>query len=175
MLCRNRKNRLVFCQKQQLDPTVVDLARDPDRSGGLATSTTQSIHARVGFSLVELIVVMVIIGMLAGIVTLATRRYLISARKNTAKAEISRMVEAIDSFYAENGRYPTNEEGLDVLVNPIDGSSEGYLKKINQDPWKRDYEYNSPGRDNQAYEVLCLGGDGREGGEGENEDITSYD
>ncbi|MFK7821661.1 MAG: type II secretion system major pseudopilin GspG [Planctomycetaceae bacterium] len=130
---------------------------------------------RSGFSLVELIVVMVIIGMLASIVTLATRRYLISAKQTTARAEISKMVEAIDSFYAENGRYPTNEEGLDVLANPLDGSGDGYLKKVNKDPWKRDYEYNSPGRDNLAYEVLCLGGDGREGGEGEDKDITSYD
>lgn len=131
--------------------------------------------AREGFSLVELIVVMVIIGMLAGIVTLSTRRYLISAKQNTAKAEIATIVEAIDSFYAEAGRYPTNEEGLAILAQASGESPDGYLKKLSKDPWKRDYEYNSPGRDNAAYEVICLGADGREGGEGENKDITSFD
>lgn len=130
---------------------------------------------RGGFSLVELIVVMVIIGMLAGIVTLATKRYLVSASQSTAKAEIATLVNAIDSFYAENQRYPTNNEGLDILATGTDGSPDGYVKKIPKDPWKRDYEYNAPGRDGAAYEVICLGADGREGGEGENRDISSND
>ncbi len=128
---------------------------------------------RQGFSLVELIVVMVIIAMLAGIVMLNTRRSLISARQNTAKAQIKTIVDAIDSFYAEQGRYPSNEEGLAILAQTTPDLPEPYMKDIPEDPWNRAYEYNSPGRDNAAYEVLCLGGDGREGGEGENKDITS--
>ena len=97
---------------------------------------------RSAFSLVELIVVMVIIGMLAGIVTISTRKYLLSASRNTAKAEIARIVGAIDSFYAEMQRYPSNEEGLAILAEGTDESPGGYLKKIPKDPWKRDYEYN---------------------------------
>ncbi len=130
---------------------------------------------RGGFSLVELIVVMVIIGMLAGIVTLSTRSYLISAKQNTARAEISTLVNAIDTFYAHHGSYPTNEQGLQVLTQPTDDAPDGYIRKLPKDPWKRDYEYNSPGRDGAAYEVICLGADGREGGEGENRDISSND
>lgn len=131
-------------------------------------------NRRSGFSLVELIVVMVIIGMLAGIVTVSTRKYLQSARRNKAKAEIALLVGAVDSFYAELSRYPSNEEGLAVLAEGTDESPGGFIKQIKKDPWNNEYEYNSPGSDGNAYEVISLGADGREGGEGENKDLTSF-
>ena len=125
-----------------------------------------------GFSLVELIVVMVIIGMLAGLVAVRTRSYLIASKQNVAKAEIANMVKALESFYADQGRYPTNDEGLAILTEGTNSFVDGFLPKIAKDPWDREYEYVSPGSDS-AFEVLCLGADGKEGGEGADRDISS--
>ena len=127
---------------------------------------------RRAFSLVELIVVMVILGMLAGLVALRTRGYLISSKQNAARAEIASIVKALETFYADQGRYPTTDEGLDILVDGTATWPEGFLDKVPQDPWKNPYEYVSPGS-TQPYEVLCLGADGREGGEGEDQDFSS--
>lgn len=128
--------------------------------------------SRAGFSLVELIVVMVIIGMLAGLVAVRTRSYLTASKQNAVRAEISTMMQALESFYADQGRYPTSDEGLQVLVEGTDSFPDGFINKVPSDPWKRPYEYVSPGRD-APYEILCLGEDGEEGGEGANRDISS--
>jgi general secretion pathway protein G len=127
---------------------------------------------RIGFSLVELIVVMVILGMLAGLVAVRTRGYLISSKQNAAKAEIANMVKAIETFYADQGRYPTTDEGIEILVQGTATWPDGFLNKVPLDPWKKPYEYVSPGS-SEPYEVICLGADGREGGEGENRDFSS--
>ncbi len=129
-------------------------------------------HSRAAFSLVELIVVMVIIGMLAGLVAVRTRSYLIASKQNIAKAEIANMVKALESFYADQGRYPSNDEGLEILVDGTSSFPDGFLPKIAKDPWDRLYEYVSPGRES-VYEVMCLGADGKEGGEGADRDISS--
>ena len=127
---------------------------------------------RSAFSLVELIVVMVILGMLAGLVAVRTRGYLIASKQNVARAEIANFVKAIETFYSDQGRYPTTDEGLEILVQGTDTWPDGFLNKLPLDPWKNSYEYVSPGS-TEPYEVICLGADGREGGEGENQDITS--
>jgi general secretion pathway protein G len=127
---------------------------------------------RQAFSLVELIVVMVIIGLLAGLVAIRTRSYLISSKQNAAKSEIATIVRALETFYADQSRYPTNEEGIAILVEPTTSFPDGFLTKLPVDPWKNDYEYISPGSKG-AYEVICLGGDGREGGSGADTDISS--
>ncbi len=124
------------------------------------------------FSLVELIVVMVILGMLAGLVAVRTRGYLIAAKQNAARSEIGSIVQAIDTFYADQGRYPNTEEGLEILAQGTETWPEPFLNKMPKDPWKNPYEYLMPGT-SQPYEVVCLGADGREGGEGENQDISS--
>ena len=126
----------------------------------------------LGFSLVELIVVMVILGMLAGLVAVRTRGYLVSSKQNAAKAEIANIVKAIETFYADQGRYPTTDEGIVILATGTDSWPDGFLNKIPRDPWKNAYEYVCPGS-TEPYEVICLGADGREGGEGENKDFTS--
>lgn len=125
-----------------------------------------------GFSLVELIVVMVILGMLAGLVAVRTRGYLISSKQNAAKAEIANIVKAVETFYADQNRYPTTDEGIDILLVATDSWPDGFLNKKPLDPWKNLYEYVSPGS-SEPYEIICLGADGREGGEGENRDFTS--
>jgi general secretion pathway protein G len=115
---------------------------------------------------------MVILGMLAGLVAVRTRGYLISAKQNAARAEIGSIVQAIDTFYADQGRYPNTEEGLEILAEGTETWPEPFLSKVPSDPWKRPYEYLMPGT-SQPYEIVCLGADGREGGEGENLDISS--
>ena len=127
---------------------------------------------RRAFSLVELMVVMVILGMLAGLVAVSTRGYLISGKKGAATTQISHFVQAVDSFYVQRGRYPTTDEGLDVLKETDKSTGVEFMKKIPLDPWKNPYEYISPGS-NSPYEIVSLGADGREGGEGENADISS--
>jgi general secretion pathway protein G len=127
---------------------------------------------RAAFSLVELIVVMVILGMLAGLVAVRTRGYLISSKQNAAKAEIANIIKAIETFYADQGRYPTTDEGLEILAEGTSTWPDGFLNKVPRDPWKNPYEYISPGS-REPYEVVSLGADGREGGEGENQDFSS--
>jgi general secretion pathway protein G len=117
-------------------------------------------------------VVMVIIGLLASLVVFRTRSYLIASKQNAAKAEIARIVQALETFFATADRYPTNDEGLAVLSVPSEAMIDGILNKVPLDPWKRSYQYNSPGR-NGPFEVICLGADGREGGEGPNRDISN--
>lgn len=114
-----------------------------------------------GFSLIEVMVVIVIIGLLAGAVTLKVSDNVDRARVARAKSDISTIMTAIEGYYLNESRYPTNDEGLGVL--PI---------QSNLDPWKRPYQYNSPGRD-APYEVISYGADGLAGGEGINKDILS--
>lgn len=129
-------------------------------------------HRRAAFSLVELMIVLVIIGLLAGVVTVNVRNYLIQAKQNTARQEIATIVQALDSFYGTYGRYPSNEEGLAILTRPTDKLPEPLLKGQPVDPWGRGYQYNAPGRSG-PYEVICYGDDGRDGGDGIDRDITS--
>ena len=140
----------------------------------LSNTSPRSIFSvpRPAFSLVELIVVIVIIGMLAGIVAVKTRSYLVKSRQNAARVEIAKIIEAIDSFYAVTQRYPSNDEGLAVLAEPSEDFVDGLLSKVPQDPWGNEYVYNVPGEDG-PYEVFALGADGREGGEGPDKDIRS--
>jgi len=128
----------------------------------------------VGFTLVELMVVIVLIGLLAGVVTMQTRSYLLAGKKSVAKVEIAKICQALDTFYSAFDRYPTNEEGLEVLTQGSDTFDEGLLSKLPRDPWRNRYEYVQPGRE-APYEVICYGADGREGGEGADADISSCD
>jgi len=127
---------------------------------------------RRAFSLVEIMIVIVIIGLLAGVVTINVRSYLTKARQSTARVEIATIVQALNTFYATCGRYPTNEEGLDVLSKPTDKNPEPLLEGKPTDPWGRPYQYVCPGA-SVPFEVICLGADGREGGEGADADISS--
>jgi general secretion pathway protein G len=132
---------------------------------------------RRGFSLVELMVVIVIIGLLAGAVTISVRSYMAAARRNTAKMEISNIASAIDLYYdMEKKGYPKTEEGLAVLLQPSNSMADGYLKtkKLN-DPWGRPYLYFVPGPEQEPFEVVSYGADGKEGGIGDNRDVSNLD
>jgi len=116
-----------------------------------------------GFTLIEVMVVIVILGLLAGAVVLKVGGYMDTAETNRAKSDIATIVNAIDLYRMEHKRYPTNEEGLDNL--PIENRT---------DPWGNRYEYNSPGPNDEPYEVVTYGADGRQGGEGKDADIYSW-
>lgn len=129
-----------------------------------------------GFSLVEMMVVIVIIGMLAGLVSINVRGQLVRAKRDTARAEIATIVQALEAFYTVHDRYPRSENGLEALTRPSDRLVEPLLNSTPVDPWKRPYLYNAPGRDG-PFEVFSLGADGREGGDPESADadIGSWD
>ncbi len=130
----------------------------------LASTTTTR---RNGFTFIEVMIVIVIIGILAGAVTLSTRHYLDKAKVNRAKSDLSTYRSALESYYGEHGRYPSAEEGLRVL-------SPQFIDKTRTDPWNRPYVYRRPGA-STPYEIACLGADGREGGDGVDSDINSAD
>ena len=134
----------------------------------------KSICRGKAFTLLEIMIVIVIIGLLAGVVTINVRGYLIKAKQNTARQEIATIVQALETFYATYDRYPTNEEGLEILTVPGDKLPEALLSNLPVDPWSGSYQYNAPGS-NGPYEVICFGADGREGGEDADGDISSDD
>lgn len=127
-----------------------------------------------GFTLIELMVVVVIIGLLAGAVTIGVRGYLIAGKQNVAKMEIAEVCQALETFYTAHDRYPNNDEGLEILTQPSQKFVSGLLSKVPVDPWGNPYQYNQPGRSG-AYDVICYGADGREGGQGADVDISSED
>ena len=130
--------------------------------------------ARGGFSLVELMVVFVLIGLLAGLVTVNVRGSLIKGRQNAARAEISAIKNALEQFYIDESRYPTNAEGLTILTQTSGKRPQALLNSVPKDPWGRPYQYNSPGRNNEPYEVISFGADGKEGGDGGDADVASW-
>lgn len=129
-------------------------------------------RARAAFSLVELMVVIVIIGLLSGVVTFSVRTYLIRSKQNVAKLEISKMVQAMETFYSAYDRYPTNEEGLAILTQPSEEFPEGLLTFMPVDPWGHNYEYVNPGR-SSAFDIVSYGADHREGGTAADKDMRS--
>ena len=124
------------------------------------------------FTLVEIMIVIVIIGLLAGVVTLNVRSYMSRARQNAARQEIATISHALETFYATYGRYPTNDEGLAVLTKPSPKIYDPLLNNMPVDPWGKPYQYNCPGS-TKAYEVITFGSDGNPGGDGEAKDISS--
>jgi general secretion pathway protein G len=124
-----------------------------------------SLHPRHrrGFSLIEIMVVIVILGLLATAVVLTVDGYLDKAKENRARSDIATIVSAIDLYKLNSGRLPTMDESLDKLSI-----------KNKLDPWGRRYEYRVPGT-SEPYEVFTLGADGVEGGAGINADISSND
>jgi len=130
-----------------------------------------------GFTLVELIVVMVILGMLAALVAPKFFGKIGKGKQSAVKTQIELLGQALDTFRLDTGRYPTTGEGLEALltdpgVNNWDGP---YLKKaIPNDPWGRPYHFESPGNHGD-YDLYSLGADGSPGGEGENKDINSWE
>jgi general secretion pathway protein G len=131
-----------------------------------------------GFTLMELLLVLVIVGLLAAVVGPTLYQRIKPAKQTAAREQIENFGTALDSFVVDTGRYPTTQEGLRALREKPDGSDKWngpYLKKeIPADPWGNAYIYRAPGRSG-GYEIVSLGADGREGGEDENADINSWE
>jgi general secretion pathway protein G len=131
-----------------------------------------------GFTLIELIVVVVIIGLLAGLVLPQFIRQEEKAKLKAARAQIELFATALDTFRLDVGRYPTTEEGLQALRQKPGGLERWdgpYLKKeLPLDPWSKPYNYKSPG-DHGPYDITSYGADGVPGGDGDNRDIASWE
>jgi len=134
------------------------------------------------FTLIELMVVIVILGILAVFVVPRITKRPEDARVTKAKVEISQLENALELYYLDNGMYPTTEQGLEALIEeptsgeiPPNWKEGGYLskKRAPVDPWGNPYVYISPGIRNEDFDLYSLGKDGEEGGEGYDADITN--
>jgi general secretion pathway protein G len=139
----------------------------------------QNSARNAGFTLIEILVVVFIIGLLATIVSVNVIGQTDTARITKAKADLKEIEQGLHLFKLDNGFYPTTEQGIRALVQkPTSGpqprkyNSEGYIGKIPEDPWANPYIYLSDG---QSFVLKCLGADGEQGGEGKNADIDSKD
>lgn len=134
--------------------------------------------AQSGFTLMELLLVLVIIGLLAAVVGPSLYQRIKPAKETAARAQIENFATALDNFMMDTGRYPSTQEGLKALRDKpenLDKWNGPYLKKeIPNDPWGAAYQYRAPGRSG-GYEIVSLGADGREGGEDDNADINSWE
>jgi general secretion pathway protein G len=132
-----------------------------------------------GFTLIELLVVLAILGLLATVVAPNVMKFLQGAKTKTAQTQIHSLGETLQVFSIDVGRFPTTDEGLQALVeSPGDVPNwfGPYLPKssVPTDPWGFEYHYKSPG-DHGSYDLWSLGADNRDGGEGEDQDVTSWD
>jgi general secretion pathway protein G len=155
------------------DPGV----RRGDASGGVLPLRRS---AEKGFTLVELMVVIVIIGLLTTLVALTVLPQLGKANDQKAKADIATLDQALELYRLNNLTYPATSDGLGALVkappsltDPSRYQVGGYIKKLPKDPWGRDYKYENPGK-HGTYDIYTLGADGAQGGTGDNADIGNW-
>ena len=130
-----------------------------------------------GFTLIEMLIVMVILGLLAALVGPRMFGKVGKSRQNAAKAQIALFETALDTYRLDTSKYPTTDQGLQALrVKPsgVERWDGPYLPKdVPLDPWGHAYQYRAPG-EHGDYDIISLGADGSEGGEGEDEDVVSW-
>ena len=131
-----------------------------------------------GFTLIEMLVVIAIIGLIVSLVGPRVLGYLSDSKVKTAKIQIESLTAALDLYFLDNGRYPNTSEGLNALAQKPGSASAWngpYLKggTVPNDPWGNPYVYRSPGQHGQ-YDIVSLGSEGREGGTGSAATITSW-
>jgi general secretion pathway protein G len=132
-----------------------------------------------GFTLIELMVVLVIIGVLAALIVPNVLDRAEDARITAARTDVNNLMQALKLYKLDNQRYPTAAQGLQALMakpteGPIPGNWKHYLDKLPNDPWGRPYQYLNPGVRGEV-DVLSFGADGQPGGEGKNADIGSWE
>ena len=131
-----------------------------------------------GFTLIELMVVLVIIGLLAALIVPNVLDRADDARLTAARTDVSNVMQSLKLYRLDNQRYPTGEQGLQALVtkpttSPVPANWRPYLEKLPQDPWGQPYKYLNPGLKGEV-DVFSLGADGKEGGEGKDADLGSW-
>jgi len=132
-----------------------------------------------GFTLLELLVVLGIIALLAGIVGPQVMKHMGASKTKAARVQIEDLAAALDMYKLDEGRYPTQQQGLTALIErPNDAKrwNGPYLRKekVPQDPWMNDYHYAFPGQ-HGSFDLFSYGADEKEGGEGEDQDINSWE
>ena len=147
----------------------------PDALTGAAR--TASVRQR-GFTLIELMVVLAIIGVLAALIVPNVLGREDDARITAARTDVGNLMQALKLYKLDNQRFPTTEQGLNALIlkpttEPVPGNWKPYLDKLPSDPWGRPYQYLSPGLKGEV-DVLSFGADGQAGGEGNNADLGSW-
>ena len=148
------------------------------RQRTLATQAS-ALREQRGMTLIEILVVLVLIGVVMGIVGGNFIGQGENAKRKAAKIEIEQIGQTLDLFKLEVGRYPSSQEGLQALISAPAGVNNWngpYWKKatLPKDPWGNEYKYVAPGQ-HGAYDIVSLGADGKEGGDGANKDITSWE
>lgn len=134
-----------------------------------------------GFSLIEIIIVITIIGLIVGWVATNIFGKQDQAQWRVAKSQMTQLAATLDQYKLDTGRYPNTQEGLNALLQAPGGVANWvgpYVRNAEalKDPWKNDLQYRSPGSDNRAFEIVSLGADGKEGGDGvPNKDIKSWE
>ena len=143
--------------------------------------TAESRRKRAGFTLVELMVVIVIIGLLATVVAINVLPTQDRAMVGKARADISVLEQAIETYRLDNLTFPDPQAGLQALVAPPVGLTRperyrqgGYVRRLPEDPWGNPYQYRRPGGENRPFDIWSFGADGREGGEGDDADIGNW-
>jgi general secretion pathway protein G len=140
-------------------------------------NTKMQISRKTGFTLIELMIVIVILGLLATTIMPKILNRPEQARRTKAVVEIHNIESALALFKTDTGRFPTTSEGLEALVKDpgLKGyNSDGYIEKVPADPWGSKYVYISPGVHSKDFDLVSFGKDGEQGGEGDNADIESW-
>ncbi|WP_120997254.1 type II secretion system major pseudopilin GspG [Stutzerimonas urumqiensis] len=142
--------------------------------------TLRNVRQR-GFTLIEIMVVVVILGILAALVVPQVMSRPDQAKVTVAKGDIKAIAAALDMYKLDNFAYPSTQQGLEALVErptgnpqPKNWNRDGYLKRLPQDPWGNDYQYLSPGTEG-PFDLYSLGADGKQGGSDLNADIGNWD
>jgi general secretion pathway protein G len=133
---------------------------------------------QAGFTLIELMVVLVIIGVLAALIVPNVLDRADDARATAAKTDVNNLMQALKLYKLDNQRYPSGEQGLQALVArpaaaPVPTNWKPYIEKLPNDPWGRPYQYLNPGVKGEI-DVMSFGADGQPGGEGKDADIGSW-
>ena len=139
-------------------------------------------HKAAGFTLIEMLVVILVLGVLAALVAPNVFRHVGGAKEAAARSQIELFGAALDAYRLDNDGYPTSGQGLEALrreplsePRPRNWRGPYVRREVPADPWGRPYLYRSPGVANpESYDLLSYGRDGREGGEGEDADVTSW-
>jgi general secretion pathway protein G len=140
-------------------------------------------NTRSGFTLIEILVVIVVISVLAALVGPVVFKHVGAAKDAAARQQMESLGAALDSYRLDNGRYPSTVQGLDALMmvpnaepRPVNWRGPYLRKAVPLDPWGNPYVYASPGQVNpNGYDLASLGADGQPGGEGEDADVTSWE